>query len=143
MIRDKPRIKTDRAIQGRVSTRTIEAAWLESLRRLASMYPETASFPVQERRHSRSRNSTCEADNRGLCGPGTRIGNRGCFRGDAFFRLRREDHGVGYENLVAWVRWLGFERLVSCCQTWTFRGVLPVKISFLPYDVDAAFGRWR
>src|SRR5436190_11614032 len=94
MIRDKPRIKTDRAIQGRVSTRTIEAAWLESLRRLASMYPETASFPVQERRHLRSRNSTCEADNRGLCGPGTRIGNKGCFRGDAFFVFGERTTGL-------------------------------------------------
>ena len=59
------------------------------------------------------------------------------------FRLRREDHRVGYEDLVAWGRWLGFERLVSCRQTWAFRGVLPVKISFLPNGVDAAFGRWR
>src|SRR5436190_21319875 len=46
MMREKPRIRTDRVIQGRVRIRTTEATLLESLRRLASMYPETASFPV-------------------------------------------------------------------------------------------------
>ena len=117
------------------------------------MYPETASFPAEtwvacNRGLTRSTYLLYRGGRRGLCGPETRIDNRGCFRGDALFPLPRRDHEVdcgnceNCENLIAWERGLERERLVSCRWAWAWtRGVSWRKTSFPPYDVGAAFDR--
>jgi hypothetical protein len=121
------------------------------LRKLASTYPETASFPAgtsvaYTQEQTRSRNLLCEGDNRPTYGQKTRIDNKDCFLDDVFSHPLKEGRVVG--NSMAWERGAG--RPVSCRSTWTWtwtwtrlRGVSRRTISSPPYDVGAAFDRWR
>ena len=65
------------------------------------MYPETASFPAEtwvacNRGLTRSTYLLYRGDRRGLCGPETRIDNRGYSRDGVSFRRPREDREVDY-----------------------------------------------